>query len=325
MAYETGTATNLADLMTKLDTFAVANGWTSDQLSTGTGQSALHKGSVYVSFRWNTGTPLVLGIYQALGYTGGNQPGQHPNDSGNGAVSSTNTVLDDERCVGDIGNGAFPSYFFFEQDSGPAYIHVVVEISTDVFRHFGFGNIEKFGDWTGGEYVYGQFKTTTGATSNNNTNLLDGLFLGGASRERSATLHCEGLPGQAGTSKWGDVSDNTTNPANDTAGNTRIMIHGGFRGGPIARHFGFLAPGSTSGFVPQYPIGLFYRDFTNSNAYFLGFQPDVRGINIRFFVPKEEVTIGSDVWVMFPASQKSTAATANASLYLGVAYKKVTA
>lgn len=321
MSYQSGTATNLGDLISQLFTFATGTpGWTQDQLSTGTGQAALHKGNVYISFRWNTTTPLVLGIYQALGYTGGNQPGQHPNDSGNGAVSSANATLDDERCVNDIGNGAFPSYFFFT-DAAQTYIHVVVEIATDVFRHFGFGNLDKVGDWTGGEYCYGDFFTASGgAISTGSSCLLDGL---NSNQEQGATIHAEGLTGEAGASKWLVVAGSNSAPTNDTAGNARILGCGGFRSGPIADSFGIYSAGNTSGLIPMYPIGVFYRRTSTSDAYFLGFQPDVRGVNIRFINAKDEITIGSDVWKFFPYSQKTLSVVANRSYYSGVAFKKI--
>lgn len=323
MSYQAGTATNMADLISQLFTFATGTpGWTQDQLATGSGQAALHKGNCYVSFRWNTTTPLPLGIYQALGYTGGNQPGAHPNDSGNGAVSSTNSVLTTERCVNDLGNGAFPSYFFFT-DAAQTYIHVVVEITTNVFRHFGFGNITKVGDWTGGEYCYGDYWASQDPQTNSNSSLLDGLFGDSSNRERAATIHVEGLTGQSGASKWGEVSGINSAPSTDTAGNSRILVNGGYRSGPIASNFGSFAAGVTSGLIPMYPIGLFYRRISTTDAYFLGFMPDVRGVNIGFINPKDEITIGSDVWKFFPLAQKTTANVTNRTYNSGIAYKKV--
>ena len=52
--------------------------------------------------------------------------------------------------------------------------------------------------------------------------------------------------------------------------------------------------------------------------------PDARGINIRNFASKQEVTVGSDTWVLFPISKRTTAASTDTSYYSGVAYKKVT-
>lgn len=333
MAFETSTATDMADLLTKLNTFATANGWTSDELNTGTGELALHKNSCYVSFRWDPATPLHLSVHQALGYTGGNEPGAHPDDSGNGfntSASHTNANLLTERCVESLGNGSFPSYHFFEDDDGTHfYIHVVVQISASIYRHFGFGKFDKFGDWTGGEYAYGHYRSTSPgqATSVVETCLLDGLFNdSGAAARRAATIHAEGLPGMGGSQKWGQVwaGNGALTLPDDTAAQAKIDVQGGFRGGPIARNFGWIPKGATDGLIPTYQIALFYRNRSNGNVYFLGTQPDVRGINIRHFAAAEEVTIGSDVWVIFPMQLRTLTAVAQRTYYSGIAYRKLT-
>lgn len=336
MAYQTGSATDLADLLSKLLTFATANGWTQDQFDTAGGSIALHKNSIYVSGRWLVATPLHLSLHQALGYTGGNQPGAHPNDSNNGYNTDTshaNTNLLSERCVENIGNGPFPSYYFFENDASPAYLHVVVEVSTNIFTHFGFGELRKIGTWTGGEYCYGNVHNGSGlgsstATGTLDTGLLDGLFdeVSTSNSRRAATLHAEGLPGEGGSSKWAQVWGNRVGSVQtDTAGNARIDVQGGFRGGPIARHFGYFNAGTTSGLMPWYPIAVFYNNRASNFVYALGEMADVRGMNIRHFAPKQEITVGSDTWVVFPWIQKTTVNGNERTYNSGIAYKKVTA
>lgn len=327
MAYETSTASDLADLVQKLFTFAVANGWTQDRLDFVNGEAALHRNNVYWSMRWIVATPLTLSHHQALGYTGGNDGGDHPDDSGNGyndATTKTNALLDNERSVPDLGDGPF-NYHFFESD---VYLHCAVEISSGVWRHFGAGTLTKRGDWTGGEYVYGHVHVSGNLTSTTNTTLMDGLFNSttDAVKRQAATLHVEGLPGEAGSSKWGNIWGNksfTTAEPTDDAGNAKVTIQGGYKAGPIAQHFGFLPAGSTSGLVPMYQFALFYLEAASTRAYLLGYMPDVRGVNIANFAAAQEVSIGSDTWVVFPDSQKSTSGT-NASFNRGVAYKKVT-
>jgi hypothetical protein len=331
VAYQTGAATDMEDLLDKLSTFAQANGWTEDEFDTVNGKLALHKNSVYVSFRWDTATPQHLSVHQALGYTGGNEPGNHTDDSGNGYNTTSSHVdsnLAQERCVRDLDDGPFPSYFFFEQDASPAYLHVVAEKSTDVFRHFGFGELITVGDdWTGGEYAYGHYQINTSPISQLNTMLLDGLFLQSSpSYRQAATIHVEDLPGEGASSKWGQIWGAThTTPPDDTATNAKVNIQGGFRGGPVARQFGVIAAGSQSGLIPAYPIWLLYRNNSNNRCYWLGTMPDIRGLNIKNFAAKEEIVIGSDTWVMFPLAQKTDSAVTDRTFNSGVAYKKVTA
>jgi len=327
MSYQTGTATDLADLLGKLMTFAVANGWTQDELDLVNGNIAFHRNSIYISGRWFVATPLQLSLHQALAFDGiSTEPGDHTDDSGNGYntnSSHSNGNLDNERCVYNIGDGSF-TYFFFESDY---YLHVVVEISTDVFRHMHFGSINKEGDWTGGEYCCGQMQIVAGPISTDNTALFDGLFAdtGATDIRRASTIHMEGLPGQDGSGKWGQISGNhSTTPPTDSAGNPKASCQGGFRGGPIARNFGWIPSSASTGMVTMVQIGLWYVDTGSNLVYLLGYMPDVRFFNIRNFAPKQEITISADTWVLFPTSKRTQAVEANSTYYSGVAYKKVT-
>lgn len=334
MSYINEQTTSLADLVSKLNTFLTGTpGWTQDEHTPASGKWAIHKSTVYVSFRWDTSSPNHLGVYHALGYTGGNDPGNHPNDSGNGAISGTDSVIDDQRNV-EIGNSPI-QYWCFEDDT---YAHVVVETADSYFTHFGFGILDKLGDWTGGEYAYGHKKyhaqvpvAIRGAASV----LLDGLCKdndpsGQTDRELfAATVHAEGLPNEGGSSKWavhmGDQASGDL--GTDRATNARIHFCGGFRGGPIARPFGWFNANSEKALVPMYPIGSFYWDRTDDSARFMGWAKDVRGVNMRYFVGGQELTVGSDTWTVFPTWFKATGpfgTTLNTSAWQGIAYKKVT-
>lgn len=325
MAYQAGTATSIADLFTQLSTFAVANGWTQDYASTD--RMFLSRNNVYVSFRWATTSPAHVGIYQALGFiNSATQPGSHTNDSGQGAIGSTDAILDDGRNVRLVNSTM--RYWFFEED---VYIHVVAETTTGTFRQFGFGELVKFGTWTGGEYAYGDKVTTVNdalATADTGSFLLDGRagYVVGATRTAIqpyvASLHCESLPGQAASSKWGLVWSGSTPTTNDRGGNSRVFVLGGFRSGMIATSFARFSASPTNGLLPMYPIQLFYRNSTN--AYPLGYMEDVRGVNIANFVGGDEITVGADTWVLFPTLQKgTTAGTYGASRNQGIAYRKV--
>lgn len=338
VVYETGTATDMDDLVSKLFTFAVANGWTQDQLDTTNNKAALHKGSVYISFRWSTATPNNLALYQALGYTGGNDPGNHPDDSGNGFVTGTDTgtgSLDRSRALSNIGNGPYPHYYFF-LDTAPDYIHIVVEFSTGIFRHASFGEVNKVGTWTGGEYCYGSCQVTgQGVTDTSNLMSLDGLWFNLATSgaqagtsHRGPTIHMEGVFAQPGSSKWGKVYNNTsTNPAlflPDRAGNPVQRLLGGFKSGPIASGVGWVKANVSNGFVPMYAIGFYYWDISLSPEQFslLGFLPDTKGVNCAGFAPAQEVTIGGETWMIFPVSRKADTNAVDDSRNIGIAYKK---
>lgn len=342
MAFETGTLTDIPDLISKLSTFLVANGWTEDQRDNTNRRFAFHKlptggNLLYFSGRWGSDTANIFSLHQALGYTGGNLPGKHPNDSGQGynaTTGQTRALLLAERHVDMIGVGPYPHYWFFEQDASPCYIHVVLEIAVGTFVHFGCGEIKKFGTWTGGEYLYGHYhpSTNTNALLSDSFIGLDGLAssISGTDEDRPGTLHIEGFENQAVGGKWGVVWGRDSSLGVDDAAVARCFIQGGFRAGPIASDFGSFAGSIQNGLIPMYPIALWHVNGdvavgSGALARYLGHQADVRGINIRNFAPAQTVPYGGDDWIVFPSSIRDINSVARASGYQGIAYKKVTA
>jgi hypothetical protein len=323
MAYETNSFSSISDVMTKLSTFAVANGWTEDHVEAN--QLFLTKSTVSVSFCWATSSPTVVGIFQQLAFLNAStDPGSHTDDSGNGSFSTTDTTVDNERHVIIPDTGG--TYWFFEQDT---YLHIVIErgAGTQSFSHFGFGILNKEGTWTGGEYCYGMLRTgTTGtsalASSANYSFGLDALAAGTTPDSHCATMHMEGMPNQAGSGKWGLVWGGGTATLTDTAAVARANVSGGFRGGPIARAYGRFGGSPIDGLIPMYPIGTWYDDPSNARWYYLGSQPDVRGVSIESFTGGQEVVIGSDTWVMFPVRYKTATGASGGTRNLGIAYKK---
>lgn len=162
-AYQTGTATGQTDLLQKLVTWLVAQGWTQNmsQADGSAWRAHLNKGAQYVNFRavaaGETGTNVwatvgftpaaALAFYCGTGYNGANswrtQAGG-PADNGGNTVGVN--VL--------IPSGTITSYHFF--DDGADNITVVVEKSAGVYGALGWGNIEKAGAVTGGSFFFGQ-------------------------------------------------------------------------------------------------------------------------------------------------------------------------
>jgi len=339
MTYATGSASSLVDLLSKLDTFAQTThgGWTSiysPNPDTTNRWFELKKGSLSFSMRYPASIAAgnAVSVHQATGSSSAaTAPGLHTADSNNGyntAPGGTSANFLAERCVSEIGNGPFPSYHFFADDTAPAdYIHVVVEITTGMFRHFGFGKLDKFGNnWTGGEYVYGHFvNQATNATPVDAVHsfLLNALGTT-TTRLRDATVRiASGLANQ-GAAVWGVC--NTASSANlllDTAGNARQQIIAGGRGGVIASAYGNPMGNNAAGFVTGYPIDCFYKDPSNLRVYLLGKLSDTRIVNIRNFAAGETIVIGSETWHIFPMSQKTSAAIAGRSGFLGVMYREV--
>jgi hypothetical protein len=161
MAYQTGSASSSTDLIQKLITFLVANGWTQDRsASEGSGWTVTaHLGGQYVNLRacenetspWQSG--LGINHYGVHMYAGTGYNGSNPWNAQTGGPTgaSTNPIG-----VGiQLTAGPFSNYYFF-CDSGGDNVTVVVEKTPGLFLHLGWGaTFQKAGSWTGGAYFYG--------------------------------------------------------------------------------------------------------------------------------------------------------------------------
>lgn len=334
MAFETGTANSQEDLVSKIFTFLTSNGWTQDEFTSqgasagDTGQASIHRGDVYVHFRWFGSDLDNIAMYQSTGYTALNDPWDHPNDSGNGTTSASS--LSTQRRVEGIGNGPFTKYWFFEDDTTAPYFYCVLEYSPGLFRHFGFGNIEKIGTWTGGEFCAGHsWPSPSSPTGSSNTLLMDGLHTStSASNElEPATIRIgSGFPNQ-GASIWANVGNGTSTwVSTDRAGNTRSKVVGGMRASFMLKAHGGVASSPLNGYTSLIPIPIFYEDFDPTDNVWvpLGYMIDCRHINIKNYSAGEEVSVGSDTWVLFPIVRKRFLNDGQEeSRNGGIAYRKV--
>jgi len=325
--YENAQFTTIADLFSKLNTFAVAAGWTVDHSASD--RLFLTRSTVHVAFRWSTTSPTCAGVYQHTAFiNSGTDPGNHTNDSGQGSISGVDGTLLTGRHVLIPNTGG--QYWFFESDT---YIHVVVETATQQFTHFGFGLMIKEGTWTGGEYSYGNRNDPAGGTTNLPTRPLSSFLLCGAAgltspttvRPFCSTIHMESMPNQTASGKWALAwAGGNANTGTDRGGTGRANVQGGFRGGPQAYAFGRFSGGPQNGLQPMTPITCYYDDPSNARWYYIGYMPDVRQTNVKFWSGGDETVVGSDTWVMFPARYKTVVSSSAGTRNLGVAYKKIT-
>jgi len=324
MAFINETLSSMADFATKLDAFAVANGWTQDEFNAGTGRFALSKSTVFVSFRWDTASPNSLAIYNALAWSAATDPGNHTDDSGNGNVSGSEATLVAGRKLAISDTPV--QWWGFEDDN---YLHFVVQRLDGIHIHGGFGIIDKIGDWTGGEYAYG-YKHKTGVTTNvavspESSVLLDGLSAFANIEDFVATMHIEGLQGMPGTTKWGVCVGQHSAFGTDRASNARSKIVGGFRGGPVMVPFGRFGQDTSKGLQPMVPILNWFVDTpVTGDTHPLGWMKDTRLFNGEFWTAGALITVGGDTWQVFPSLTKgSSGALLNTSGHQFVAYKRV--
>jgi hypothetical protein len=104
---------------------------------------------------------------------------------------------------------------------------------------------------------------------------------------------------------------------------------GAYRGGVLTKNLNLAFRGTLGrGLCPMAPLIPFYWRRSPDEVYGpLGQMKDVRMMNIANFVAGDEVVIGSDTWVVFPAGAKSAGDSISGTGftgYLGMAYKKIT-
>jgi hypothetical protein len=162
MAFENSAAVSPLDLVQKLNTFLVANGWTSDMSAAdGAGWRVhLHKGAQYVHLRaqMNELTPFTqnhgdlgysIAVYLGTGFTSGNAW----DNQMAGAPAESATPANSVGCIMRLQAGAIPNYYFFT-DSTDANVTVVVEALSGIYTHLGWGSVNAIGAITGGDYFF---------------------------------------------------------------------------------------------------------------------------------------------------------------------------
>lgn len=328
MAYQTGTATGPGDLLSKLATFAVANGWVQDLAPNGS-IAAIHRNNVYVSFWYNAS---VIKIYPARGFTAASpptSPGDHPGSAYNDTLTATTSGMIANQMA-----GPYAAYYFFESDT---YLHVVINTSNGIIRHFGFGEISKSGTYTGGEYCFAHYWNQTGGvidsyTSNGHLLPFDGTAYN-AITLKGFTLYAQtsasppaALPGQTAGTKWYTHSTGANTDGDGAA--VGYLEMSGVRGG-YNQELLALGASALNGFTPLCPIYV-TRVLTApapDEHHLMGTVPDVRCVNVVGATTAQEVVIGSDPWVFFPVGRKGSAGVSGQEYTrnFGYAYRKIVA
>lgn len=217
--------------------------------------------------------------------------------------------------------GPFPTADIFTD--GANYCHVAVQISAGIWGHLQFGNLKKYGTWTGGGYYACTFWSLSSdgvsipGSSNHQTPFdNDGLqFTTGMGHEW--TVHYEN-----GADKWLTVTEGTLNSVQRREG--RSAGRGGF-----GKQWYSNALTPFSGNVPLARVMVFAKRRTDTPKTVrpIGEVRDFRMLNIQNLVPGTTYTLGPDNWMVFPIRTKKTPSV-NDSLtpnsgYYGVAYRVI--
>jgi hypothetical protein len=298
MPYQTGAASDPADLLADLGTFAAANGWT---VSSPTSGKVFSKGSAFCGVVADADS---LDSRGCISYDSGLAWNAQPGHSG--VTHSCN-----------LGAGPFTAYHFYaESEESKSFLGAVVEISAGVYRHWVLGDLIKYGAWTGGTYSDSVFHDTTSddanrTTSANHRYLADTIY-GGTARGQ---FYCnvDGL-----TDNWVKIAASSDIASASSFGTGCVRGDGKWIGAIGSQYQKWNLR------TPLFPLELFVNRPSSLRS-IVGRVPALRHVSLRNYMPGEILSIGGDDWQLWPVVARtdtsgSSSSTTPSSGYYGYAY-----
>ena len=333
MAYDTGTATGVVDLLDKFRLFAIAQGWTVNRnVAAGTGRElCISKGTQFYNFRaYHSENIIINGTAAANrhgiamngsdGYSAGqlwdNQPG-YPvkyNATGNDRCHANMECLHN--------NTNFPAYHFFAPNAD--CLQLELEETSGTFIRLGCGKLDLFnaGLTYGGRYFHASMGEHPSLLSTSST------FLG--SDMDSANYGNELVPFR------GASSGMTTRYAGMCASFLRVAFDSfdGWAGSAVDTNASFTLQACAGSRSYDFPICDWSPNPINGVGIILpqvisvvrgatalnpvGVLPAIRFMDMTNYQPGAEFAFGGDTWKVFPWYRKGAL-----SVQRGIAYKKV--
>ncbi len=290
VVYETGTATDPVNLLDKLEVFAIAQGSiTVDKTMTVDGDyeyMSLSFGSGFfsVGYKANTGgfTPEAFVLTQATSFA----------DAGFGNEANATTILSGATQSSLVPVQSITEYHFFYNPGGMLF--VTMQLASGNWTHFGMGDIVKYGTYTGGSLITGNYIAGGASTIDDPYSSSNAYFL----HYLSAT---------SGT-QYGDHLrvDHNASPK-----------FYGFRGGESTSTRGYLPtardydnaelymlsnPSSTTQATTLRPVRFLIENGVTPNKCIpVGELADIRILNMKFFSPGD---VFDTDWFIFPIGAK---------------------
>lgn len=268
-----------------------------------------------------------------------------------GGIAPDATAGRSGRAESNIGTGPYVKLYMFAGAAPSAHVYFVVESAAGAtYYHGAFGMVEKLDAWTGGTFIdcsfwpLGPTNANVFRYENGGASTVHALF--GTDFRTNATP--ADLTGVGGVRC--DIPEDSR--VNTWAGFTRV--NGGLHNGVTSLVDFAVCSGvnysygadALSAQPSNLTYGAFYNDdnvFSNRSVFRpielavvriggylspIGRAPNVRFCNISKFTDTQEITIGSDVWKVFPMVRRGTGALAPpnhtaGSENFGYAYKKV--
>lgn len=317
MAYSEVSVSSPDDVISKIATFATANGWTVDRntLSGSNRTLTIRKGGSDYIHIYNTDATNVR-VRASVGYSAADAPSAQPN------VSAEKKIT--------LGSGPYTKLFLMGNDSPAPHIHAIIEMTGGVYRMISVGLLDKLGAWTGGTYVDGTEWSTSASLRyywNNSTN--SALFDCRNIATSWGSVRCD-IPLDGRANAWAELKYNAAYRAvTGLFGGLENSVNDSSATGNIGN--GYLTTQfynrNNPPFSGQPSLGNIVVDVYRVGGMFstIGSYPNVRYLNIGRYSPGQEITVGSETWKVFPMARKAvgtSAANADASNDHGYAFLK---
>lgn len=328
MGYHPGSAATIDDLLQAIQTAAVAAGWTADRAgSLGAGGAAgyellVHKGDNYVQLRSFADCQSYLGyakyagpslfIKGGTGFDNGQsweeQPGAWATSRERAMYIGTTQLT---TALADVHVPQWPVPYRIFTFTDPDMVLCIARTGATQYQWIMFGQIEKFGTWTGGTFI-GATNSEKQATSTNGSFANLPIFsVGGSSRTRSyapfhnmETSFNRSLTADNVTNSCllmdvlGEGSTWTTNgPENPF--NTSEFFRRGYANA-LTNPINNRSPNTFNQVGVMTPLWIYTQRDAEPNYAVVGRLPHVRQIPLQNFDPEDIFELGADRWIVFP-------------------------
>jgi hypothetical protein len=269
MAYETGTSSGPSDLVSKLLTFAAANGWTVTPATVG---SVLSKSDIVCGILADATTIQLCGGLSASGAVAWNAQPNNP-----GVSFSCN-----------VGAGPYPAYHFYsDAESGAERLYASIEISSGIYRHLLMCRLVKIGAWTGGTYIAATY------------HLLSTPYIDSKEASQHAYLADTNGISNHHLSCDTDGRVNSWSTGVDSGSSVVTGFHGNYRNGGLGYNSLQVGHARFSLRTILQPL-LIFQIRPSGLRSIVGYVPNLRGVNMELYPVGFLDNIGGDDWRMWP-------------------------
>ncbi|EBW7149681.1 hypothetical protein DQC40_11710 [Salmonella enterica subsp. enterica serovar Coeln] len=269
MAYQTGSMKDALDLMKQLIPVLQAQGWVVDKqaFSNGNGEWYIHNAAAaYFSITGEESSSSYssLGITGNTGFDGTKNAYNQPGSTGLDWVY--------------LGGNDDP-VISYDAFITPRYCHVTTQTRQSFFCHFGFGVLDKEGDYTGGQYLY----------RGSSAFPFDHHAYAGISFVRAE------LPGETGLTAGWYPFRNTIPRAMGLGGPMYDTLHPDLLAVETSQS-------ALGGVLAPVPNAVYLTTSKNVNMR-AGVVPDFCVCHMKGLTPRAKVEINSEQWMVFPVAR----------------------